>query len=216
MASKKVSKKASKNYIRVALLGDGGVGKTSLLNRYLKDEFEEQTRLTVFMNCETKTVLFQKNAVQEEYTLFLYDFGGQERFRFMLDDVNRIKPDILLLTFDLSDMETFLNIEHYHKLMDTGHMPKSEVLLVGSKSDLDRDVPPIEEIEAYCDSKQIRGYIEVSAKTGEMIEPLFSKVVECHVNNGTPIQTYMDDWTNLTTENRKIHQQTTLKSHWNV
>ncbi len=49
-----------------------------------------------------------------------------------------------------------------------------------------------------------------------MIEPLFHEVVECHENNGTPIQTFMSDWTNLTAENKKIHHQTTLKSHWSI
>lgn len=206
-----MQKMASKKYIKVCLVGDGGVGKTSLLQRYIRDEFKENIPLTVFMNCETKKVRTPEN----EYILFLYDFGGQQRFRFMLDDVNRIKPDVVLLTFDLTDMETFLSIEHYHELIDNGYLHKSEVLLVGSKSDLKRDVPT-EKIKAFCDLKNIHGYVEVSAKTGEMIEPLFHEVVECHVNNGTPIQTHMDDWTNLTIENRKIHQQTTLKSHWNV
>jgi small GTP-binding protein len=190
-------------------VGDGGVGKTSLLQRYIRDDFKENIPLTVFMNCETKKVRTQEN----EYILFLYDFGGQQRFRFMLDDVNRIKPDVVLLTFDLTDMETFLSIENYHELIDNGHMHKSEVLLVGSKSDLKRNVPT-EKIKAFCDSKNI-DYVEVSAKTGEMIEPLFREVVECHVNNGSRIQTHMDDWTNLTA-NRKIHHQTSLKSHWNV
>ena len=203
---------ASKKYIKVCLVGDGGVGKTSLLQRYIRDEFNENVPLTVFMNCETKKVRLQAN---EEYTLFLYDFGGQDRFRFMLDDVNRIKPDVLLLTFDLSDMETFLNIEHFHELIDTGYIHNSEILLVGSKSDLDRNVP-IEEIKAYCELKNIQGYVEVSAKTGEMIEPLFQKVVECHINNGIQIQTHLFDWTDLTADNQKTHHQTTLKSHWNI
>jgi small GTP-binding protein len=202
---------ASKKYIKVCLVGDGGVGKTSLLQRYIRDEFNENVPLTVFMNCETKIVRTQEN----KYTLFLYDFGGQQRFRFMLDDVNRIKPDVVLLTFDLTDMETFLSIEQYHELINNGQLHKSEVLLVGSKSDLKRNVPK-EKIEAFCDSRKIYGYIEVSAKTGEMIEPLFHEVVECHINNGCQIQTHMSDWINLTAENKKFHQQTTLRSHWSV
>ncbi len=202
---------ASKKYIKVCLVGDGGVGKTSLLQRYIRDEFKENIPLTVFMNCETKKVRTQEN---QEYTLFLYDFGGQERFRFMLDDVNRIKPDVVLLTFDVTDMQTFLNIELYHDLIDNGNMHKSEVLLVGSKSDLKRNVP-IEKINAFCDSKNIHGYVEVSAKTGEMIEPLFHQVVECHCSNGNQLQTNLMVWTNLTADSRKNHQ-TTLESHWNI
>jgi len=206
-----MQKMASKKYIKVCLVGDGGVGKTSLLQRYIRDEFKENIPLTVFMNCETKKVRTQEN---QEYTLFLYDFGGQERFRFMLDDVNRIKPDVVLLTFDVTDMQTFLNIELYHDLIDNGNMHKSEVLLVGSKSDLKRNVP-IEKINAFCDSKNIHGYVEVSAKTGEMIEPLFHQVVECHCSNGNQLQTNLMVWTNLTADSRKNHQ-TTLESHWNI
>lgn len=202
---------ASKKYIKVCLVGDGGVGKTSLLQRYIRDEFKENIPLTVFMNCETKKVRTQEN---QEYTLFLYDFGGQERFRFMLDDVNRIKPDVVLLTFDVTDMQTFLNIELYHDLIDNGKMHKSEVLLIGSKSDLNRNVP-IEKINAFCDSKNIHGYVEVSAKTGEMIDPLFHQVVECHCSNGNQLQTNLMVWTNLTADSRKNHQ-TTLESHWNI
>jgi small GTP-binding protein len=206
---------ASKKYIRVALLGDGGVGKTSLLNRYLKSEFKENMRLTVFMNCETKKVLFQEN---EEYTLFLYDFGGQDRFHFMLDDVKRIKPNVVLLTFDLTDMETFLKVAKYHELINNGREHKTEVLLVGSKSDLEqyRNVP-MEKIKAFCDSKNIHDYVEVSAKTGDMINPLFQKVVECHVNNGKNqhmVSSAEDDWNNLTGHTRKTHRQTSLESHW--
>ncbi len=202
---------ASKKYIKVCLVGDGGVGKTSLLQRYIRDKFKENIPLTVFMNCETKKVRTQEN---QEYTLFLYDFGGQERFRFMLDDVNRIKPDVVLLTFDVTDMQTFLNIELYHDLIDNGNMHKSEVLLVGSKSDLNRNVP-IEKINAFCDSKNIHGYVEVSAKTGEMIEPLFHQVVECHCSNRNQFQANLMVWTNLTADSRKNHQ-TTLESHWNI
>jgi GTPase SAR1 family protein len=136
----------------------------------------------------------------------------------MLDDVKRIKPNVVLLTFDLTDMETFLKVEKYHELINTGREHKTEVLLVGSKSDLEqyRNVP-MEEIKAFCDSKNIHSYVEVSAKTGDMINPLFQKVVECHVNNGKNqhmVSSAEDDWNNLTEHTRKTHRQTSLESHW--
>ena len=141
--------------------------------------------------------------------MLVYDFGGQERFRFMLDDLKRIKPDIVLLTFDITDLESFLNIKSYYDLLNNIKEHDSEFLLVGSKADLERDVFKAE-IDQICKKLDIQNYFEVSAKTGEQIEHLFRKVVDLTSDNwNSQHETHSEDsWNNLIGNAADIQSET--------
>ena len=67
---------------KVILAGDGGVGKTTLVNRYIEDKFELDTKMTVGVNILNKNVVIGDEI---NCALQIWDFGGQERFRFFLD-----------------------------------------------------------------------------------------------------------------------------------
>jgi small GTP-binding protein len=188
-------KMTGSKYIKVCIVGDGGVGKTSLLQRYLSpdSEFKDQIPLTT-LNIQTKELDDQEH----NKIMLVYDFGGQERFRFMLNDLKRIKPDIILLTFDITDLESFLNIKSYYDLINDIKEHDSEYLLVGSKADLERGVFKAE-IDQICKKLDIQNYFEVSAKTGEQIESLFRKVVDLSSDIWkNQYETHSEDsWNNL-------------------
>ena len=73
-----------KKYIlKILLAGEGGVGKTTLLHRYVEGKFSAETRMTIGVEFFLKEV-----EIDSHYcTLQLWDFGGQERFRFLLEEI---------------------------------------------------------------------------------------------------------------------------------
>ena len=66
---------------KTVLIGDGGVGKTSIAVRYTEDRFDEQMKMTIGVNFASKKVQISGS----EVTLLLWDLGGQPRFQDVVD-----------------------------------------------------------------------------------------------------------------------------------
>jgi len=169
--------------IKLVAVGDGAVGKTSLLIRFAKGEFPEQYIPTVFENYTTKY-----NFREKDVTLHLWDTAGQE-------DYDRLRPlsypgaDIILLCFSLVHKDSLESVkEKWHKEIEH-FIPNVPTLMVGTKVDL-RDaelakpsgggLTPItkdqcEKVRADINAQKC---MEVSAKAGTNIKEVFEEAVK--------------------------------------
>jgi len=155
--------------LKVVTAGDGGVGKTTLLHRYIEGKFLADTRMTIGVEFFLKELIIDHKPV----LLQLWDFGGQERFRFLLDRY-AIGARGAFLMFDLTRPITFESIEHWLSIVRISD-PTMPVLLLGTKEDLLEDHEPIDKkyIEENCEKYNLFNYLRVSSKTGDNVNAAF-------------------------------------------
>lgn len=173
------------NNIKCVIVGDGSVGKTSILLRYTSNTFSQEYVPTIFDNygCNLK---YQDHIV----SLVLWDTAGQE-------DYDRLRPlsypatDVFLLCFSVIQKSSFRNITEKWIPEIMHHMGKDiPIILVGTKTDLRHKeqvlaiVPEDDIITTECGIKLQKqfgmyDYIECSALENQNIENIFEKAVEC-------------------------------------
>lgn len=166
---------AKKQLYKVILLGDGGVGKSCLMNRYIANKFDSQSFHTIGVEFLNKEVNVQGKAV----TLQIWDTAGQERFKSLRTPFYR-GADCCLLTFALDDLASFKNLSmwrteflYYSNVEDELHFP---FVILGNKADLENQKVNEDEIKAWCDSYRYP-YFETSAKEAQNVDEAF----ECAV-----------------------------------
>jgi small GTP-binding protein len=157
---------------KIAVGGDGGVGKTTLLYRYCEGKFVD-TKLTVGVS------FFQKDfkTKRKKAVLAIWDLGGQEYFRFILSSYT-YGAKAGLVCFALDRWKTFLNIEKWVELMRT-YEPELPLILVGTRGDLEteEEAPSQEDIYALIEKFSFITYVKTSSKTGEGVNEPFEHVI---------------------------------------
>jgi len=155
------------------ILGDGGVGKTTLLHRYVEGRFFDTTTMTIGVEFLTKQIEIESNMCQ----LILWDISGQERFRFMIDKYMRGASGALVL-FDITNMTSFVNIGKWVQLIKK-YYQNLPISLIAAKCDLE-DFSMVADI--YAKKTQERfgmiDFIKTSAKSGLNVEKAFKALVD--------------------------------------
>ncbi|RLI64384.1 MAG: hypothetical protein DRO88_07495 [Promethearchaeia archaeon] len=166
---------------KVLVLGDGGVGKTTLLYRYVNNVFIDSTKMTIGSDFVIKKLKIVDDNFENRLTLLFWDFSGQERFRFILKEYAKGAEGVLLV-FDLTRFNSLSGLYEWVKVLKDGGIwndPKVKYILVGTKSDLLVDgSSKIDDqvIQDFCDEFKITKYFETSAKSGDGVEDLFAEV----------------------------------------
>jgi len=156
---------------KVIIVGPAAVGKTSLLNRFVHNEFDLKYKLTLGVDFLTKTLEYEPS---KSAKLQIWDIGGQERFKFL----HRSFYDGAfgaLIVFDLSRQNTFLGMKRWLSEMHSILNDNIPTTILGNKSDLIPEIGQIidrNEVEEYAKNEDCF-YIETSAKTGENVEFAF-------------------------------------------
>lgn len=162
-------------HIKCVLLGDANVGKTSIINRYLKGEFCDFSESTIGCSYNNRLVETDKY----RYKLDLWDTAGQERYRGLMPMYYR-NADLIFLCVDLSqkDDKKLNNVYNYWKSQVFRHNNNDNkiIILIGTKSDckINRS---IDELRDILDEKELT-FFETSAKDDIGIKDLFSKAVD--------------------------------------
>ncbi|MFX0003620.1 MAG: Rab family GTPase [Candidatus Hodarchaeota archaeon] len=163
-----------KNYIfKILITGNASVGKTSLLRRYVDGFFDDSTIMTVGVDFFTKELNFD-NA---RCLIQLWDLGGQERFRYLLENfVMGARGALLLIDLTrmphINDILEWVNIARLHDI----NLP---ILLVGTKLDLEDLISVDDESALHLKNTfNMIDYIKTSAKTGYNIEKVFEILVK--------------------------------------
>ncbi|MHA1147013.1 MAG: Rab family GTPase [Promethearchaeota archaeon] len=162
--------------LKVLLAGDGGVGKTSIIKRFIQEDFKVEYRETIGVDVYHKEVKINHNSVVK---LAIWDIAGQDKYSFMRDNFY-YGTDGVLLIFDLTNIKTYDHITNWLNEIHNSIGKEIPYILVGNKVDLIEDVGevvPHDEIEKFVDKKQIL-FRETSAKTGLHIDIIFNDLVK--------------------------------------
>jgi small GTP-binding protein len=172
---KKLSTPSSeKRYVyKLVVAGEGGVGKTTLIIRYCEGHFKSDTRTTVGVGFASKDVELENEKVK----LQIWDFGGEERFRFILPTYCK-GANAAILAFDTTRFQSVKNLPEWVDIIrkNSGDIP---IILVGTKVDIEekRTVKP-DEGESFAKKNRLHSYFDVSSKTGLNVENVFAKAAE--------------------------------------
>ncbi len=163
------------NYFKVCIFGDGGVGKTSLLTRYITGNFKDNLNMTLGVEFFIDII----EILDHKITLQIWDFAGEKRFRHLLPDYVKGASGGIIM-FDLTRRTSFKNINEWLTLFKKGLNDAKDdvpIIMIGSKVDLNqkRSILMNEAIDLAIEHK-ICDYIESSAKTGENVQNIFSKM----------------------------------------
>jgi len=180
--SKKISRKQSRKtgegddeLFKLVLVGDSGVGKSSLLIRFADDYYADSFISTIGVDFRIKTVDIGNGT---KVTLQIWDTAGQERFRNMTSSYYRDAEGIIIV-FDLGDLQSFEHLEQWMREIDN-IAPKDVVkLVVGNKADLlgeDRQVSA-DQIKSWAENYDLQ-YAEVSAKTRIGVDTAFTEMAK--------------------------------------
>ena len=120
--------------LKIIILGASEVGKTSILDRYFKDEFRENRLSTIGVDFQTKYFKFDSKKIKVNYT----DTAGQEKFRAI--SVNYLKAaNGVILVFDITKEETFEALEEWLKYLKENNKLELKKILIGNKLDLENE-----------------------------------------------------------------------------
>ncbi len=169
---------------KIIILGEGGVGKTTLLHRYVNNIFMDSTKMTIGTDFFIKKIdISNDNAEKYQLTLLIWDFAGQERFRFILNEYIKGAEGIIL-AFDLSRLATLYRIKNWIGLLKEGGVwgdSKTKFFLLGTKKDLVTDDPALisqEQIEKFRNKFYADSYFETSSQSGLGVEDFFNYVAK--------------------------------------
>lgn len=158
---------------KIITLGDSSVGKTSIINRFINDTFDEELTPTLGIKHTFKTLEINNTKVK----LSVIDTNGQEKYRSLSVSYFR-HADVVLFIFNLNEPLSFNNIQEWINLFNDNNNKKKVILkyLIGSKSDLEQRVEQ-NLIDEFANNNNML-YMATSAKTNNQINELFQKIGE--------------------------------------
>ena len=154
--------------LKLIVVGNQGTGKSSILNRFVNETFDEKYQATVGLDFHSKNITIHDQDVR----LIIYDTAGQEKFRSLIPMYIR-EAQIILFIYDISDKESFDSIPKW--IQQVNDVINKEVVfaLIGNKLDLESNRKVTFEEGKKLAEKSNYVFQEVSAKTGENFEKLF-------------------------------------------
>jgi len=175
--------------LKCVVVGDGGVGKTSLLMSFTAQTFPTEYNPTIFDNFNATVTLDDK-----VYSLALWDTAGQEEYDKMRT-VSYPHTNVFVLCFSLVGLNSFANIKNrwYPELKE--YCPETPILLVGTKLDLTNDdsymrglakqgLSPVTRIQALelVEELGLAGYLECSGLTTTGVKIVFEEAAALAAN----------------------------------
>ena len=151
---------------KVLLIGDGNVGKTSLVRRFCEGKFEDSRVLTIGVDFQIKTIKLGERMIR----LSIWDVAGQERFRTFRDQFYAGTLAVALI-YDVTAPATFFNLPRWRDEV-AAVVPNVPMVVIGNKTDLGLVVPP-SEAEGWARFEGRMPFLQTSALTGENVEEFF-------------------------------------------
>jgi len=158
---------------KLVLVGDSGVGKTSLLLRFMDDQFTTSYISTIGVDFRFKRIELDGQVVK----LQIWDTAGQERFRTITSAYYRGADGIVML-YDVTSSESFDHVEEWLSEVNRYATPETEKLVVGNKADLeDQRQVSVESGQQLSQQLNIP-HFETSAKSNTNVDEAFTLMAE--------------------------------------
>eukprot|EP00930_Biecheleria_cincta_P004695 TRINITY_DN105615_c0_g1_i1.p1 TRINITY_DN105615_c0_g1~~TRINITY_DN105615_c0_g1_i1.p1 ORF type:complete len:225 (-),score=33.14 TRINITY_DN105615_c0_g1_i1:41-691(-) len=157
---------------KVVLIGDSNVGKSNLLSRFTRDEFNLESKSTIGVEFATKSITTNGKVIKAQ----IWDTAGQERYRAITSAYYRGAVGALLV-YDISKRVTFENLERWLQELKDHASPEIIIMLVGNKGDL-RHLRAVGQDEALAFAeKHSLAFIETSALESTNVETAFMRLL---------------------------------------
>lgn len=188
----------TKNFLfKIIIVGPAGVGKSSLLLKYTKDEFERDYNVTIGVDFASKCVEIPTNNNQiKSVKLQLWDTAGQEKFKTITKSYYRGCSGGIIV-FDVTNRESYENIDNWIKTIREECAIDTTIILVGNKIDKTEREVTYKEASSYAENIGLK-YFETSAKeldsTGVafniLAQDILNKTIEVYPNLPTGVREY--------------------------
>ncbi|TXT62940.1 MAG: putative Small GTP-binding domain protein [Promethearchaeota archaeon] len=160
---------------KICIIGDGAVGKTTILHRYVEGEFLENTKMTIGTNFYIKDLIFED--LKANIKLQIWDLSGQTHF-------SSVRPGFykgakgIIYAFDLTRMSTFKNLIKWQKEVNKALDKNPPSVLIGNKLDLIEKKGAInpKDIKEINNQLDYLAYFKTSAKDNVGIQKAFEQL----------------------------------------
>lgn len=162
---------------KICVVGDGGVGKTSMVLRYCENSFKENYIMTIGSNFSTKTVELPEYP-NYSIKLQIWDLAGQTHFSFVRPPFYRGATGIIY-TFDLTRRSSFANLGKWKEEVEKVIGSEKPTMLVGNKLDLaNKGAREVSSQDGEALRKEMKSmkYLETSAKEGISVDVAFKEI----------------------------------------
>ena len=165
--------------LKILLVGDSSVGKTTLLLQYVDGKFSENHITTIGVEYKDKEITVNNRKIN----LQIWDTSGQERYQSITKNFYR-NADGILFVFDVTNEESFNHIKNW--LMTSEDVEKNfKKIMVGNKIDLeDKIVINKEKADKFAEKKNMKCFL-TSAKDGINVDTIFQEIAELVLANKT-------------------------------
>lgn len=157
---------------KVVLIGDSGVGKSNLLSRFTRNEFNLESKSTIGVEFATRSIVVDGKRIKAQ----IWDTAGQERYRAITSAYYRGAVGALLV-YDIAKHLTYENVERWLKELRDHADDNIVIMLVGNKSDLRHlRAVPTDEAKAFSEKNGL-SFIETSALDSTNVEASFQHIL---------------------------------------
>ncbi|KAH9407746.1 Ras- protein Rab-7A [Tyrophagus putrescentiae] len=194
------SSSRKKALLKVIILGDSGVGKSSLMNQFVNRKFSNQYKATIGADFLTKEVIVDDRLV----TMQIWDTAGQERFQSLGVAFYR-GADCCVLVYDVTAPSTFKSLDSWRDEFLIQASPRDPenfpFIVIGNKVDLENRALYISSFQVstkraqgWCQSKNNIPYFETSAKEAINVDQAFQTVAKNGLAQETEVELYNSEF----------------------
>jgi len=157
---------------KVVLIGDSGVGKSNLLSRFTRNEFNLESKSTIGVEFATRSIQVDGKTIKAQ----IWDTAGQERYRAITSAYYRGAVGALLV-YDIAKHLTYENVERWLKELKDHADANIVIMLVGNKSDLRHlRAVPTDDAKQFAETHNL-SFIETSALDSTNVETAFHNIL---------------------------------------
>ena len=167
--------KENEKKLKILIVGDPGVGKTSLINRYIENKFEENCATTIGVGSKNKILMI--NSIKHIITVI--DTAGQERYQTITKSYFRFVQGIFIV-FDVNNEESFNSLEKWIEIIKEA-VEEPNIIILANKVDLFDEKVEDDQIKDFSFRNQIK-IMKISVKENLNIKEAFNDMINLLYN----------------------------------